>query len=180
MTEPRKKYQIDADKLRAARKQAALSVEELSEKARRLANLAPEQNGFSVSGILHYEKGGANIDADKLKILASVLGIKPEGIIFFDTPELLSQTPQFRSWYGFVESTHYYKDKFLALALYKDYEDFVFSFCTPYWEALKEQNSTQRGQKKNFRLTHNTIYTYTRKFHLKKRISFSLMRFYVP
>ncbi len=168
MAEKRKKYQIDADKLRAARKQAALTVEKLSEEARRLAELAPEQDGFSVSEIQKYEKGGTYIYADKLKILASILNIKPEDIIFFDTPEPLSQTPQFRSWFGFVESTHYYKDKYLVLTLYNDYKDFVFSCCMPSWNALAKRNSTQRSQGESFNSTNSAIYTYTRKLGLKK------------
>lgn len=167
MDEKRKKYQIDGDRLRAARKQAALSVEALSEEARKLAEISPEERGFSVSEIQKYEKGGAYIYAEKLKILATILGVKPEGIIFFDTPEQLSQTPQFRAWYGFVESAYFYKDKSVTLVLYKEYMEFVFPCCEPSWDALSARNSTE-GQAKDSPKTLNAVYTFTKKIGLKK------------
>ena len=165
MSEKRKKYQVDGDKLRAARKQAALSVEALSRKA--LVQLSEDGKGFSVSDIQKYEKGGAYIYADKLKILATILGVKPEGIVFFDTPEQCSQTPQFRAWYGFVESTHSYKDKYVTLVLYKKYMKFVFSYCQPSWDALSKRNSTEEKAKDPPK-TLNAIYAFTKKIGLRK------------
>lgn len=168
MAEKRKKYQIDGDKLKEARKWASLSVEQLSEKAKCLANIAQEERGFSVSEIQKYEKGGAYIYADKLKILATILKIKPEHIIFYDTPEPLSETSQFRAWFGFVESASCYKNKYSALTLYNGYAEFVFSCCAPSWDALSKLNSTEKSQKENSNATHDAIYTYTRKLSLKK------------
>lgn len=84
MRDRKKKYRVNAVRLKAARKNAKLTVEKLSELAQREnEESGSKKAGFSVSDIQKYEKGGAYIYAEKLKILASLLNTCPEDIIFF-------------------------------------------------------------------------------------------------
>lgn len=162
----RKKYRIDGDKLKAARKRAALTVEELSEKANEAYS-----KGFSISDIQKYEKGDTFIYADKLKIFASILNVRPEDIIFFDVPGPLTDTLQYKTWRNFIEDVFTsYIDRYHGLCLYKNYMSIVFDYCGQSWDALSAASSIDtKGENKKAPGKHNAIYSSTRNNGLKKK-----------
>lgn len=210
MTE-RKKYRVDAEKFKAARKRAALTVEELSKKAieemikavaetkanelwnreregRQFTSLdedisarrkiyervrseipSDETRGFSVSDIQKYEKGGAFIYADKLKILMPILNVRPEEIIFFDEPGRFTDTVQFKTWRYFVDDIFRNSSRGYGLYLYGNYRTFVDNCCKSSWDALSTASSTASRTKEKTPAQQNTIYAATRKIGLKKK-----------
>lgn len=128
-----------------------------------------DKKGFSVSDIQKYEKGDAYIYADKLKILSSILGVRPESILFVDTMEPFSDTAQFKTWRCFVDDIFTYSGRHLGLISYNGYMAFVHSCCGPSWEALSNAGSCSiKGQTTKNQRQQNAIYTCTRKNGLRK------------
>lgn len=129
------------------------------------------KRGFSVSDIQKYEKGDAFIYADKLKILASKLNVRPEEIIFFDVSGPLTDTLQYKTWRNFLDDVFASrKDRYQGLCHYKNYMSFMFDCCGPSWDALSSASSTDpKVANKNTPRRQNAIYSSTRKHGLKKR-----------
>lgn len=166
----KKKYRVDAEKFKAARKRAALTVEKLSILASaEYTKIDPEARGFSVSDIQKYEKGGAFIYADKLKILVSILAVRPEEIIFFDEPGRLTDTVPFKTWRYFVEDIVRNSARGYGLYLYGNYRAFISGCCGPSWSALSSASSIAPKSKEETPTQLNAIYSATRKIGLKKK-----------
>lgn len=170
MRDRKKKYRVNAVRLKAARKNAKLTVEKLSELAQREnEESGSKKAGFSVSDIQKYEKGGAYIYAEKLKILASLLNTCPEDIIFFDTPEPLSDTLEFKTWQYFSDYMASCTARLWGVHFYKRYMSFIFNCCNPSWERLSGNNSTTVMKKENNSTeTMTAVYAYTRRASLRR------------
>ena len=166
----RKKYRVNAVQLKAARNNANLTVEELSELAQKENEESGNKKaGFSVSDIQKYEKGGAYIYAEKLKILASLLNVCPKEIIFFDTPEPLTDTLEFKTWQYFSDHMASCTARSWGLHFYKCYKSFIFNCCNPSWDRLSGNNSTTVTKKENNSTESMTaVYACTRRASLRK------------
>lgn len=166
----KRKYRVDAEKFKAARKRVALTVDELSNLAQiEYTKICPEVRGFSASDIQKYEKGGAFIYADKLKILTSILNVTPQEIIFWKEPGLFTDTIQFKTWKYFIEDMFRNPDRGYGIYIYGNYRAFVSVYCGPSWNALSVASSTATEPKEKAPTQQNAIYSATRKIGLKKK-----------
>lgn len=170
----KKKFLVDAEKLKAARKKAALSVEDLSsiaytEIAEENPNSEnPDVLSFSASDIQKYEKGGALIYADKLKRLSNLLDVDPKELVFFDSPYLFTSSIEFKTWCYFVNDISKHSNQIQGRFLFQSYSDLVSSCCKPMWDALSS-SSAASSDKPPKNAKHNAVYTATRKLRLRKK-----------
>lgn len=168
------KFLLDAEKLKAARKKAALSLEDLSniaygEESKKNPNSKnPDERGFSESDIQKYEKGGAWIYADKLKRISDILDVDPKELIFFEPPFPFASSIEFNAWCYFVNNISEYSKLIQGAFLFHKYSNFVRSNCGAIWDELSSRSAASSVKPPKVK-KHNVIYTATRKFRLRKK-----------
>lgn len=163
-----KKYRVDSDKFRAARKSMGYTIQRLADELR-----------CSESQIAKYEKGGAYIKEEKLSKICSLLKKEPTEIIVENFPDDAN----------FEDSIDYLRWKFLLDCIvgnfgvggtYLHFRDCVEIYCAPYWKQLsknseiKVKETASKEETTSENLPDNSVYMCTRKYHFKKKDLFYL------